>query len=70
MIREAIIQLLFWSAIGLGFFGAIAGANASDVDFSLGIFVAGMGLVGEISLLLLANLLVNEKRKEAEQNEF
>ena len=52
---------LFCTSIVCGFAGAIAAANASSVDISLAIFLAGMGLLGEIIFMLMANIVMENQ---------
>jgi hypothetical protein len=56
---------LFCTSIVCGFAGAIAAANASSVDISLAIFLAGMGLLGEAIFMIMANIVMeNETSKD------
>jgi hypothetical protein len=56
---------LFCTSIVCGFAGAIAAANASSIDISLAIFLAGMGLLGEVIFMIMANIVMeNETSKD------
>ena len=52
---------LFCTSIVCGFAGAIAAANASSVDISLAIFLAGMGLLGEVIFMIMANIVMENE---------
>jgi hypothetical protein len=52
---------LFCASIFSGFAGAIAAANASSVDISLAVFLAGMGLLGEVIFMLMANIVMEDQ---------
>lgn len=52
---------LFCTSIVCGFAGAIAAANASSVDISLAIFLAGMGLLGEVIFMIMANIVMENQ---------
>lgn len=52
---------LFCTSIVCGFAGAIAAANASSIDISLAVFLAGMGLLGEVIFMLMANIVMENE---------
>lgn len=48
------------AAVGIGFFSAVAAANASNTDVSLAGFIATIGVVAEVFLLIASEkVLVN-----------